>query len=256
MTQNKSFWQLLLPSCILLSSLLAPASIVQAAVLSNGSQTDYIADISNDGLYNWSKSKTPIRVYMAPGKGIDGYKSSYPEVLRSCFDEWSAVSHGRLNWKEVADPKDADIRVSWHSQAVEAANGTEAGRTKTFASYNTETNRGTINRAEMNLLTELPERQMTDAEVKKAYLHEVGHAFGIAGHSSDPHDIMYRAVCSQQQAELDDRDIATINHLYGQEPEQLKLSKGNDASRNVRLQDNSAGIVFGANPSTLFSRSN
>ncbi|MBX9721169.1 MAG: matrixin family metalloprotease, partial [Candidatus Obscuribacterales bacterium] len=75
-----------------------------------------------------------------------------------------------------------------------------------------------------HLLTELPDRQMTDAEVRKAYLHEVGHAFGIAGHSSDPHDIMYKAVCSQQQPTLDDRDIATINHLYGQEPEQQQIT--------------------------------
>jgi len=61
----------------------------------------------------------------------------------------------------------------------------------------------------------LPEREFSESEVKRAYLHEVGHAFGIAGHSSEPADIMFFAVRKNQSPHLSERDVATINHLYG-----------------------------------------
>ncbi len=243
MNRNTSFWQLALPVCFLLNLFLAP--LVQAAgstVSSLNTTDDYIADISPDGLYNWSKSKMPIKVFLQSGIGVAGYQPTFPQVLRTCFDEWSMASNGRLAWTEVKDARDADIVVSWHDHPREDQNGTEAGRTKTFTSYNTATNRGVINHAEMHLLTQLPERQLTGAEVRKAYLHEVGHAFGIAGHSSDRRDIMYRAVCSQQRPELDERDIATINHLYGQEPQQMQISKQADPARGYANQNSLSNL--------------
>jgi hypothetical protein len=208
-----SLWQRLLPLVLVAFSFSPAVSNANSTILAPKDQ-GYIADISGDGFYTWNKNRFPLKVYMQSGSGLPGYRSSYPEVLKQCFDDWSRVSDGKLSWKPVNNPKAADIIVTWSDQAVEAARGTEAGNTKTFARYNTETNWGKIDRAEMRLLTRLPEREFSDAEIHKAYLHEVGHAFGIAGHSNDRKDIMYFAVSKDQPGELSDRDKATINFLY------------------------------------------
>jgi predicted Zn-dependent protease len=196
------------------------AKLFRSAGESNGSfqhreiEHDYLSDVAADGLYCWSMDKLPVKVFFQPAEGVEGYRSSYPKILADCFDEWVQASVGKLGWTEVSHATEADIIVRWTAQASERGQGTEAGRTKTFAQLNTLTNRGTIHGAEMTLLTRLPEREFSESEVKRAYLHEVGHAFGIAGHSSEPADIMFFAVRKNQSPHLSERDVATINHLY------------------------------------------
>jgi len=178
------------------------------------SERDYLNDVSTDGLYCWPAAKLPVKVFFQPSDGVPSYRDSLPLTLKSCFDEWTAASGGKLGWLEVSDARSADIVVQWASQAQERPEGTEAGLTRVYGQLNTATNRGIIRRVEMKLLTRLPERELTDLEVRKAYLHEVGHAFGIVGHSPNPSDIMYFAVSKRRGTHLGDRDIATINRLY------------------------------------------
>ncbi|CAK9252037.1 unnamed protein product [Sphagnum jensenii] len=154
---------------------------------------DYLLEMQDDGYYCWPAEKLPIKVYVQPGKKVAGYRSKFRQCLQSCFDEWSNASGGKITWVEVFDPAQANIIVRWTNTVTERADGTEAGRTKTFATLDTRTNRGTIRAAEMLLLTRLPDREFSTDEVRRAYLHEVGHAFGIAGHSNNPADIMYYA---------------------------------------------------------------
>jgi predicted Zn-dependent protease len=178
-----------------------------------------MSDIQQDGYYTWPKEKFPVKVYMQPGDGTPGYKSYYPDMMRDCFNEWCQAAGGRLSWQEVNDPKNADIKINWSDQVVEEVAGTEAGKTRTYARYNPNTNFGIIQKADMRLLTRLPEREFSDNEVKKAYLHEVGHAFGIAGHSNNRHDIMYHAVVNTQHPAIGARDIATLDHIYDLAPQ-------------------------------------
>lgn len=226
MKQNYSFWQFVLPLC-------AAGAIFQASgIPAKGQQyyyaepqqfngqsqaaqcSDYMADIQQDGYYTWPKEKFPVKVYMQPGDGTPGFKSYYPDVMRDCFNEWCQAAGGRISWQEVNDPRCADIKISWSDQVVEEVAGTEAGKTKTYARYNPNTNFGIIQKADMRLLTRLPEREFADHEIKKAYLHEVGHAFGIAGHSNNRRDIMYHAVVNTQHPAIGPRDIATLDHIY------------------------------------------
>jgi predicted Zn-dependent protease len=176
--------------------------------------SDYFSEMKEDGYYCWTADKLPIKVYFQPGKKVTGYKSKFRQCLETCFDEWSTASGGKITWIEVSDPAQANVSVRWTNIVTERAEGTEAGRTKTYATLDTRTNRGTIKSAEMLLLTRLPDREFSADEVRRAYLHEVGHALGIAGHSHNPADIMYYAVTQHASPHLDDRDKATLLHLY------------------------------------------
>lgn len=225
-------WQRALPLvsfALILNSAAAPARPFYQAESGGG----YLSDIAGDGFYKWNKTRFPIKVYMQSGSSLPGYKAYFPQMLKSCFDEWTNISDGKLSWRLVDDPGDADVRVSWSNNVVEASQGTEAGRTRIYARFNPQTNWGQIDRADMSLLTRLPEREFTTDEVHKAYLHEVGHAFGIAGHSSNRNDIMYYAVSARQPGVISSRDRATMYFLYQQDAQPTMISTGRKANEEA-----------------------
>ena len=196
---------------------------------------NYAQDIKSDGYYTWSQDKFPLKVYFEENTRVPGFSTSNTALLRSCFDEWSRASNGKLAWREVDSPNGADIKVIWSDQAVEASQGTEAGKTRNYARYNPNTNWGTIDRCEMRLLTRLPDREFTPVEMRKAYLHEVGHAFGIAGHSQNRNDIMYFSVSNHKVVNLSQADIGTLNYLYKNQGPMISNSE-----TNLRRNDASA----------------
>ncbi|MBA3994914.1 MAG: hypothetical protein C0469_15445 [Cyanobacteria bacterium DS2.3.42] len=197
------------------------------------SAQDYLQEVAAEGWYRWPREKLPVKVFFLPADEVPSYKESFSDTLRSCFDEWSAASDGRLAWREVTAAESADIVVRWSGDVQMGITGTEGGRTKTYGLLDTKTNVGTIRKAEMVLLTALPDRELSQTEVRKAYLHEVGHAFGIAGHSSSCDDIMYFAVSDMGSTHLGPRDRATINKLYS-DYRPLNSMIGNHSNKTKR----------------------
>lgn len=180
---------------------------------------DYLDAISDEGIYRWDQSKFPLKVYIDDNPNVPGYSRAFRTILANSFDAWSTACGYRVGWEQVSDPRQANIVCTWTDKAPELEGGTEAGRTKTYTSYNTETNTGVINRATMTLLTRLPDRELSLPEITKAYLHEVGHAFGLAGHSPNRQDVMTAAINPRQSPQLSPSDVATINRLYSGYPQ-------------------------------------
>jgi predicted Zn-dependent protease len=52
--------------------------------------------------------------------------------------------------------------------------------------------------------------------IQAAALHELGHAFGLWGHSDDPAEAMAVSPGSQPILRMSGRDRATVRWLYGQ----------------------------------------
>lgn len=175
---------------------------------------DYLGDVTTDGVFRWPLEKLPIKVYIAPGEGIPGYRPSFPGFVRDAFDEWVKASDSKLAWQEVRSASMADITVNWTNQPTYNSKGFEAGKTLTLTGLNRRTGQGIITKAKMAILTQIGQRTFSDFEVWKTVLHEAGHAFGLQGHSPDGRDIMYFAVTPNQKAVLSSRDVATIQRLY------------------------------------------
>lgn len=228
MNIKQLLWQSLLPSvlCCLFLQVTAPAR-PNFAPLNISNEANYASDLVSDGYYSWNARKFPLKVHFAKDENVPGFRMANVDLLKRCFDDWSQASEGRISWVETANPSEADINVVWSDKAVEASRGTEAGNTRNYARYNPETNWGEIDHSRMRLLTRLPEREFTPVETRKAYLHEVGHALGIAGHSSDPDDIMYFSVSNHQRVNLSNKDIGTLHYLYQNNQSIPTISRAN-----------------------------
>ncbi|MBX9687103.1 MAG: matrixin family metalloprotease, partial [Candidatus Obscuribacterales bacterium] len=76
---------------------------------------------------------------------------------------------------------------------------------------------GVLTKAAIKMLTVpslKPESSLSDDKLRQTALHEVGHALGLNGHSSNPGDIMYFASVAVNSPQLSERDIKTLQLLY------------------------------------------
>ncbi len=63
-------------------------------------------------------------------------------------------------------------------------------------------------------------KPLSEDDMKKTSLHELGHALGLRGHSSNNHDIMFYSVSPTVWPVLSKRDKATLFRLYETYPTQ------------------------------------
>lgn len=182
------------------------------------SGSDYLESIAEGGILRWNEDRLPIKVFISEGDGVPGYRSSFHQIVTRAFDEWANASDNRLAWQEVSSQRQADVVLTWTPKLDGPANSPEAGRTSTRVHMNRATGIGVIDAAHIQIQTLINRQQVSDPEMWRIVLHEVGHAYGLQGHSPSNGDIMYRAVNPRQSPQLSSRDIATINRLYSGYP--------------------------------------
>lgn len=133
-----------------------------------------------------------------------------------------AVERALATWGQelaitrVADPAAAQVRILRRRPPLrrEATGRTRAshGRAE-LAVVAVERDRGWILEPEVRVLISPGQRpEATEATA----LHELGHAFGLWGHSDDPADAMAAVPGARPVLGLSPRDRATLRWLYGQ----------------------------------------
>ena len=183
------------------------------------SQDDYLASAASGGRwFRWMR--VPIRVCITNGAGTGGYRDSFYKVLMESFSMWAVGSENRLAFTLVNDPSQADILCTWTdnpNQIAEGGRAVEGGLTKLSGQPQQNGDVG-ITSAKVILLTNLGGAPLSDDDMRKVCLHEVGHALGINGHSSNNSDIMFFTESPTVWPTLTKRDKATICGLYNNYP--------------------------------------
>ncbi|CAN5548249.1 hypothetical protein BH10CYA1_BH10CYA1_61260 [soil metagenome] len=175
---------------------------------------DYFGEIAKDGaLGKWLPERLPLKVFIADGKGVFGFRDGYTEEVENAFRTWGIASEGIVNFQRVSQPQQADILFSWSSR-FEKNQGTEVGNTLTVTRPSSVSGLGILDQARIRMLTNFDNKSFSNEEIRKIALHEIGHALGIQGHSPDPNDIMYFTTSPQQQSSLTARDVNTFRRLY------------------------------------------
>jgi len=206
-----------------------------------GSDTgdDYLADAAQDGVVRFAKDRRPIKIYLAPGNGVPGFKPEDDDIVRQAFSDWQAAAPNLLSFAYVPSPSEADITVSWTHDPSKMISSAEGGHAEIAQSA-----KG-IARSDITLLTTSQGAQNFAApnNLRHVVLHEVGHALGIAGHSPTAGDVMYGIVMpTDEVAHLSERDKHTMLALYSAaatdarplDPSQA-FTQGDDSSPAVKV---------------------
>jgi tetratricopeptide (TPR) repeat protein len=175
---------------------------------------DYYDSACGKTPYRWPLDKMPIAVYIFPGAKLRGYQLAFTDIVKDCFNEWSAATSGAVTFRFVDSPESSHIRVSWTDTSSKLA---EPGTASQCAPYETD---GVLTGADITLLTtELTPTVLSESKLKGRALQEVGHSLGLLGFSKSPGDALYFSETVVEHPSISQRDANTIRRLYGLQQE-------------------------------------
>jgi predicted Zn-dependent protease len=231
----------------LVSSGTGPASPVPA-VESRTDRSIYEGAKWNSGsVITWSIADTP-----GPAdSSFSGYMGSqYEGLVRQAFQTWAAASG--LNFEEVADSSLSDIRLGWGNF------NTASTRVVGYTLWRAQSGRllpNNIIRLEDPLQDPLVAGtggtliySGTNANLYQVFLHEIGHALGLAD-NHDPDSVMHSEATGANNT-LASNDVAGIRSLYGSPTvvthaaTQAAASELSGTSMNSVPQQSPASVYF------------
>lgn len=184
----------------------------------NKNNDDYLAEMVNRyGVKRWPASRIPIKVFISPALGLASSNARFEEILRQSFQDWSKATAGKLAFEfvpqqDTAGKHNALIECTWTENPSEVKNQAESGDTNIF-----EDEEG-IAKSQIRFLLKSGSAGLTENQFRLTSLHEIGHALGLIGHTSNPDDIMFYSTTTKESwRELSGRDKRTITRLYAEQ---------------------------------------
>lgn len=158
----------------------------------------YISDI--DRIAIWAKK--PINYWVE--------YSDYYSVAVEAFREWERETSYAVSFRKVGKPEYADIKVYF----VDSLGGGNIVGV-TYNNKNLENGRYILKNSNIKILQKTASGSFRSKyQIRPVILHEIGHALGLEGHSSNKNDMLYHTTDYYKQ-NLSKRDIETIRQIYG-----------------------------------------
>lgn len=179
--------------------------------------SNYIDNVLYDDiLFRWNTSE-PINYFIFNNSNAS---KEYVDTLRSAFSMWSTASNGEISFRESMSSSNADIVINLlnNSNMKNNDNINQSGSVKPIIKDDV------LQKVEIELKTNYPDGKKYDlGSFKIVSQHEIGHALGLWGHSSNPNDIMYYSGdyinAVNPNRSFSKRDINTLNLLYKMVPD-------------------------------------
>ncbi len=180
---------------------------------------EYTDSITQAGrYYRWPPNRLPIKVWVSQGEGVPGFKPEFRVGFFDALNAWMKASQGRLQYVLVNSKEQADLTGEWTGSPYDVkptGHNVEQGVCM-LASVDRGHDYVEIDRADIRILTidRNNQQPLSDDEMKKTCLHELGHAMGLQGHSTNNHDVMFFSMSNTNWPVLSRRDKATLFMIY------------------------------------------
>jgi predicted Zn-dependent protease len=192
---------------------------------------DYLAYLqANKDINRWPREKLPIKVFIEDDRHVPGFKTVYVSIFLECLEAWTKASKNHLSFQIVNSLEQADLNLIFTANVNDIAQKpgmvpTELGLATTTA-YQGDGPYGTIEKSKIQILTHesSSNKSLSEDQVKRVCLHEIGHALGLSGHSPNDSDIMHFAMSYRQLPALTKQDKQTIARLYQDYPSSSQLA--------------------------------
>lgn len=192
-------------------------AIVENYQATRTTTADYVAsarDATQGRELLWPRRMVPISVFV---ELTEPMHAMFLQDIRDAFAQWEQATNGRLRFQEVATVPEAGIYISFKPGPLMNSAGDVGHASFNMPESHSEKPESLKINITLNTGTVgdgLPAEQRKE-QIARLALHELGHAIGIWGHSSNPGDVMYtRPIVS----ELSSRDLLTIRKLYDLTP--------------------------------------
>lgn len=149
----------------------------------------------------WDNPKS-IRTYIEP--------NNKKELMIEAFSKWSGATKGKIAFKYVQDPKDAQIVVNF----VKDASKTSKMERAAGVTYHSSMGAHMVS-ARIEIANNAPNGAAFRKDaIYRVMVHEIGHALGMFTHSEDKMSIMYPVKNSRYQ-DITPADLKFLAKLYG-----------------------------------------
>jgi tetratricopeptide (TPR) repeat protein len=218
-----------------------PKNVVPNAQKKNDGP-DYAKEAVEQPGFRWNSADMPVKVFIERPTTTIGFREEDIAYLKEAFQDWAKASVGLLKFEFVESDKNAQIKCSWTNNSaalIDAEN--EGGQALVDAK------KDGIKSATIIMLTRNSAGVFSEDLVRLTCLHEVGHALGLTGHSTDDLDVMYGELADDGRTKLSDRDVATIRKIYS-DPKPIDLTDyvNSLAINRQGIELTNAGDIWGA----------
>lgn len=181
-----------------------------------GSQTapDYFSSLIS--IRKWHKEAMPIKVYVRKNTQIPEFYDEFASIVRDSLDQWCAPSGGALSYRLV-DNKDAANVICDYTDRRELLDPDHELGIEGSTQTRVRMDDNTVDWANMVILVRDRPGSATFRDrifLTQTCLHELGHVFGMHGHSPNNKDAMFPAATRHSAGRLSVRDKDTISRIY------------------------------------------
>lgn len=149
----------------------------------------------------WENPKS-IRVYIE--------QNNKKELMKQAFAKWTTATNGRIAFRYITNPKEAQIKVEFVKDASKTSKMENAAGVTYHESIGSK-----MVFARIQIADNAPNGAAFRKDaVFRVMVHEIGHAIGMFDHSPDHMSIMFPVKNSRYQ-DIKPADLKFLSVLYG-----------------------------------------
>ncbi len=183
-------------------------------VKSSPNASDYASGLTSTT--PWRKRDMPLKVYVRSNYQLPTYHKQFLSLVCGAMDQWCQALDNRVSYQVIDSPGKANLIWDYTEHRELCTSDHEPGLDGATQLQIRASDNAPIQGKIVILVKDSPAQTefRTDKKISAHCLHEMGHALGMHGHSSNNTDVMFLASNLNPVTKLSQRDKNTIRKLY------------------------------------------